>query len=73
MADGDNTQPEREPAERVTLNRPTERDVVLGSGRAVEKGYQLLVDQPAPMNMAPADSGPPVDLPPDPPAGGGDE
>lgn len=73
MADNDDGQERQKPVERVTLDRPTEGDVILGSGGVVEKGYQLLVDQPAPMNMAPADSGPPVDLPPDPPAGGVDE
>lgn len=54
--------------ERVVPDRPSGRESVQGSGRAVEKGYQLVTAEPPPTNeTAPSGDGPPVDLPSDTP------
>lgn len=48
---------------------PAESEKFRGSGRAVEKGYQLVTNDPPPVNQTPpADVGPPVDLPAQAPA-----
>lgn len=54
--------------ERVVPDRPSDRESVQGSGRAVERGYELVTSEPPPTNTtAPSGDGPPVDLPSDPP------
>lgn len=55
--------------ERSAPDRRTDGDTVQGSGRVAEKGYELVTDDPPPVNQAaPSGDGPPVDLPADAPA-----
>lgn len=70
MPDNDRSEAPPPEPENTGLARPTDGDSIQGSGRAVEKGYELVTDDPPPVNQTtPSGDGPPVDLPADAPAG----